>query len=263
MKRILIKLFGVICILTSLILIFLPSCVTVNNISRKEFREFKTEVLGDLERVEEAVLIAFETDDFGIEEEFEDCDLPSTKGTIKKRFRETKSLLKDLMNENVSLKEVFTCAVEIPRFIEDTNNLLETDIAIQLITETSELVSVEEIEDIIDLVIPFKFVFNLITIFLCLVVVVALMAIIAQIINRMSIFKSIYLGITLSLSVALLAIIPFVSSNLAYLLSLPEYMEDISLNITAIPFISLAFALVPIILDTISYMKSKKQRRIK
>ena len=260
MKKIIMRIIGAVCILTSLIVMFFPSWITIDNVSRSDFREFRADTLDDLENVKNKFMGYYEYNE-EIKEELENNDLPYTKGKIKKRFNQSKELLKQLMDKDIKLKEVIWLSLEAPKLIKDTENLLETPICATLIFSNSKNVSYNEAEDVIDAVADYKFAFWLIFAFFVVLIALGLTAAATQIINKLKFFKFIFFGVLVLFVVAVCVISPIVSNIMADSLNLPQSMSDISLKVTVMPFVTIALSIVPIVLDIIIFAEAKKTKK--
>lgn len=81
MKKIIMRIIGAVCILASLVVMLVPSWITIDNVSRSDFREFRTDTLDDLENIKNEFMGYYEYNE-EIKEELENNDLPYTKGKI-------------------------------------------------------------------------------------------------------------------------------------------------------------------------------------
>ena len=265
-KTIIVRLVCAICIVLSLLLTFLPTWIKIDGVSRKDLRTMRLETLNDLDLVKDALLSSYNSYDISsyssdsLEEDLDDCDLPSTKGAIKKRFRETEALVKELYNEDISLKELCKLSYEIPKYINDTENLLETDICLDLIDEASENIAAEDIENTVDSVIYLKPVFYFIIGLFILIILIAVASVVTELIGKLKFFKYIFCGLLLGLSLGLYIGVPVASEIVSDVALLPDYMDGMYLTVTIMPIIATLISLVPIIVDIVLSIINKTKK---
>lgn len=255
MKKTIFRILGVVCILGALATTLFPSWVQMDGIKTKDLREVRNVTIEDLEGVEDYIIEEIDT----YKEEFKDNDLPSTKGGIKKEFKETKTILENLMDKNISLEEIFSLAIKAPSFIKNTENFLNVRKSyLSLIFDQSKITYKSNVEDFLETISEYVFIIWIVISAFVVLFCLATAAVITQSINKMKFFKYIFFGYLLVLVVGICVAIPLISENVISALDLSKVFEDISLKITAMPFIALVLASAPIVFDLIFNRKSKK-----
>lgn len=264
MKKILIRIVGSLCILASLAVLFLVPSVKLEDVSRKDLRTYRKTLTGDLELVQETLLYTLSDylskDD--LQDDLQDCDLPSSKTQIKNRFSETKNLLTKLLDEEISLKELMDLSMKAPRYIDDTENLLETNYAAELIFETSEIVYIEDVEDVIEVADDLKMLFWGILIFFFSVIAFGVVAAVTHSLPWLRFIKYFFLFM-LVLTVVIISVgVPLLNELIQDEFTLAEELEDMTLAASILPYTAILLAIVPVVLDIIFERKKPENKEI-
>lgn len=274
-KKYLIRVAGALCILGALALMFLSSWVTIDGVDRRDLRDLRKDTETILENASDRFTRYIEYDD-DFKEELEDNDLPHTRASIRSRFKEISALASELMNDTVSLKEIFTLAAKAPGLITDAENLLESDCAdvyFRLAAEhtwanaanqyddleinydetiDSIVVQLEDqAEDTVEIASDLSFAFIALIAVLVIIIALGVVAAITHILNKGRWVKYLFLAILLLMVIGSCVAFPMVSEILADNLENTPALEDIELKIGVAPFIAVALAIAPIVLDII------------
>ena len=251
----LVRAIGSVCILAALAALFLPACVKIDGVPRKELRAISETLETGLADVEEFLLDYYSSPD--IKEDLKDNDLPSTKSSIKSRIQTTATLIDALINTDITINELLMLSLEAPRYIEDTANLLETDIVVnQLYLMADE--SIEDgLEDAVDTLSDISILFVVFSGLLIFIVAVGGISAITHCCNKLRGFKYLFLVIVIGITVGLTVGLPMVNSMIYAAVDLPVEFEDLALKVTIMPYLATALAIVPVVLDIIFERKFK------
>ena len=255
MKKILVRIIGAIFLLAAVFVMFATPWLQINDINRKELREFRAIATEDLEMTQDILLEGIEmSEDF--EDDLKDNDLPYSKGKIKSRIKDVDGLLKSLADTEISFQEVTSLAFTAPGLIADTENFLETEVS-AYIFEESQLVTTEDIDEVLDNMMGLDIVFYLVGAVIILFVALGVVSAITHCLNKARFIKYIYIVFLVLLVVGLCVVLPMVSDIIQSEGNFTEGAEDISLGITVMPFIAVALTVVPVVLDIIFERKNK------
>ena len=257
MKKILIRIVGSLCIIASLAIIFFAPICTIEDVSRKDIRNFRQAMTKDLETVQDAVLREIKMFD-KYKEELKDLDLPHTRSRIKQRFSQAEVVVSNLCDHNVSLQEAFIISTKAPRLISDTEKLFESTFCTTRIFKASNRVDADDAQDFVDAIAEYTWVFTVIICSVLFFVVLGIASAVTHSLNKVRFPKYIYLGLLLVLVVGLCVCMPMVNYLIQDALVLPNEIEDMVLQVSIFPFISLALAFVPMVLDIIFERKKAK-----
>lgn len=248
MKENILKIVSAVCIIVSLILLFLPASVELGGIKKSELRQYRKDTITDLDSVKEHVIGLYSNDLFV--EDMEDNDLPRTKGSAKKKFRETEKILNSMLDGKISVLDIVALSAKAPRYIKDTENLLEAEFGINIISY-SENMSYIELTDIIDSVTGYKFLFLIVAGFFIIFALFGILAAVLPIFNKLNILKWLYLAILILIVAAICVIMFLISPNLTDMFNLVGDMRDMTLKVGILPFVSIVLTIGSIVLDIV------------
>ncbi|MBR3961833.1 MAG: hypothetical protein IKK13_06465 [Clostridia bacterium] len=210
---------SVLLILASLLLLFLPSAVKISGVKASEWRELRNETVEALEESKENFLIGLEGNlskeesysgigniqSYIPKEQFKDdlkdSGMPSSSSAIKKTYNKIIGIVKELVNNEVSFKEIFTAALFVPEAIKYSESLLEFKE-----TESGKAfnISKKDTEGLIDILESIRAVAILILAFFLFIILMGLFAAVTQAIGKMTFVKYIYFSLVAILSIALM-----------------------------------------------------------
>ena len=280
-KKYLIRIVGALCILGVLALMIMPSWIKLDGISRRDMRDTRTDILGITERVRVAYLDYADASDDN-EEHLEDYDLPTTRGKIKSRFNDIDDLAKELLDDQISLKEVFMLSVKAPGLMKDANNFLESDlsplacnyIASYILMDGSKAVYdtyedevyehidkeaaylQEEATNIMDTVEDYSLLAYIPAVVLILIAILFVASAATHICNKGRWLKYLALVILVAMVVGSCVALPMASEMISDM-AVDTPLSDLTLKITVFPFLALALMIAPIVLDIIFEKKKK------
>lgn len=278
-KKYLIRIIGSLCILGSAALMFLPGWLRVDDVKRRDLRDLRSDVKGVCSLTEERFVAQLEDEDF--KDELKDYDLPYTRPKIKSRFGEISALSEELLNESVSLKELLILSVKMPGITKDVNNLLDSDCS-DVLYETSAQYFLyfgsqatgdkyaqkdisyvanqveDNIQDVTDVLSDNTYVFVLLAIVLILIAVLAVASAATHICNKFRWIKYAFLFTLVVLVVGTCVALSFAGDTISESVRNVPALVDMSLVITFTPFLAVALAIVPVVLDII-FERKKKQ----
>ena len=257
MKKILIRILGALFLLGAVFIMFATPWLQINDIKKKDLREFRELINAELDMTQETLTEMVEYDE-DYEYDLKDNDLPSQKGAIKRRIKDVRSLMESLLDAKISLQDVTLLSFKAPGLIEDTDNFLATEYAAEVIFEQSELVVAEDVEDPLDSVGDFAMVFYLVGACVVLLVVLGVVSAVCHCLNKARFIKYIYIAFMVLLVVGLCVALPMISDIIQNEGTLTEGAEDVTIGITAMPFIAVVLTFVPVVLDIIFERKNKK-----
>lgn len=263
MKKIFARIVGSICILAVLLTLFLSAWVTIKDVSRKDLKQYRNQLITDLETVEQRLILRISVPHSDIKEDLKDNDLPATKTAIKNRVEEVKAIIEELLDTDISLKEVFVLTSKAPRYIEDTGNMLDISACADMVFKATELAAQDEVETIVEEADSLKGAFVAATIFFIVLIVLGCASAVTHSLNKVRFLKYIFLSLVLLLVVGVSIGVPVVNDLIQNEIYLLSGFEDVSLAVTAMPYICIALALIPVILDIIFERKKTNTMSVK
>ena len=281
-KKYLIRIIGALCILGAMAVLFMPGSIRLDGIKRRDLRIIRNDLRGQYAAgIDNTILFANQDES---QDELRDCGFPHTKAKLKARSKEVTGMIDELLDGSVSMKELLIASCKAPGFLEEMQNLLESDYCSSVffhgasyyaLTEgsqanyrpgehvesskvTKHAEKFEKItQDAIDEASEYTFVFSLLAGFLILLIVLAAASAATHICNKGRWLKYVLLAILVILVIGLCVALPVVSDILAEQTDMAMALEDLTLEITAAPFIAVALLLVPMVLDIIFERKKK------
>ncbi len=272
MKKILIRLVGSLCILAALAVMFFPTLVRIDGVKAKHMVAARNMVLDDLGYRYSRLMSYYEfcekTDDDGLKDDLKANDLPSRKSEIEECFSQACSLLKELINKDISLVEIARISIEAPKYIEQTNNLLTTDRCINILFgPMTELLpgpaeeSINLVQDVVDVAHDYKPAFTIALTFIIFMLAFGFACAVTHMLNRPRFLKYIFFLFLLTFVVGITITVPMISDAvLDGLPTVPTEAEDLRAQVTAMPYFALFLAMVPIVLDIIFERKKKVKK---
>lgn len=252
------RIMSAICIVAAVAVFFFLPVANIDGIKGKDFREMRITLTGDLKKIQAEL----EDSWLNVHEDLDDNDLPDSKSAIKSRFKETETLLKNTLDEEISFFELFTFSAKAPRYLKETALLLETTVVADLIFETSDYVYLEDVEDVVDTVDGVEIVFALVIVFFGALGLFSLATLVLHLINKINAFKIVFFVLIALLVAGLCVAFPMITNAVDDMAGLPERLEDIALQITVFPFLAAVLALVPVILDIVLFAKRRKEKKL-
>ena len=256
MKKIIMRIIGSLCLLASFAILFFPACMQIGGVARKDLREYRKNLLNDLEQTQVFLLANSTLNAF--EDDLEDNNLPHKKSDIQERFEETEEILKELLDEDVSLRELFILSLAAPKYLKDTENLLETDVCAEVLCENSKYADFDLLQDVVDTVHDFSILFYVVLGVIIFLMVLVVASAVTHVLNRVRFLKYIYIGFVILLTACLIFLLPILSETIQSEMNLAKTAEDLSLVATMMPTLAIVPTLVPIMLDMIFEGKKKK-----
>ena len=258
MKKIFVRIAGSLCVVAVLIMFFFTTWVQIEGVKARDMRNFRKQLTGQLEDIQDRLTSALQYEH--IKDDLRDNDLPRTKTGIKNRIGETKDILKELIDDKVSFGELFLVATKGPGYIAETERLLESTYCTDVIFyEGIDVVEMETVQQIADEAEQYVGVFYLVTIGLVIFVLLGCASVVVNIFGKLNVLKYVFLIIAVVVIFAVSIGIPYLSSFIQNELPLPSEIMDISLGVTAAPYITLFFVVAIIALDIVAIVQKKKK----
>ena len=275
MKKILVRIVGALCILGAAALMFLPTWFTVEDMNRKEFRKVRNDACGMIDRVEDIFVECIEDDDF--KDTLSDSGLPAVRSKLKSRFKEIKSLCNELLNNEVSLKEITQTSFMVPGLLEDIENLAYADSDVSntffynaaayavyegsdpypdadgsYVLELSENMRDSAVE-VVDALSGVSFLFVVLGCIFAGILLLAVISAVTHVCNKGRWVKYLFLAVLVILVAGSCVAMSMVSPMLA---DMGPIFKDASLRMGITPFLAVAVMFIPIVLDIIYERKS-------
>lgn len=283
-KKYLIRIVGALCILGAAALMFMPAWLQIKDIPRRDLRDLREDVSGICTAVSDRFIMNANRDD-DFKEELKDYGLPYTRGKINSRFATIEDLAKSILDCDISLQELLVLGIEAPGLIKDATNMIDSrdvsavfyestvqyilfegtqaitedyddDIENQIIEENIENLE-NATEDVVEVLSDISFLFAVLAGVLILILALAVASAITHVCNKTRWLKYIFLTVLVLLVVGSCLAVPMASEMIAGSMDAASAYADVSLRMTATPFISVALMIVPIILDIV-YERKKK-----
>lgn len=283
-KKYLIRIVGALCILGAAALMFMPAWLQIKDIPRRDLRDLREDVSGICTAVSDRFIMNANRDD-DFKEELKDYGLPYTRGKINSRFATIEDLAKSILDCDISLQELLVLGIEAPGLIKDATNMIDSrdvsavfygstvqyilfegtqaitedyddNIENQIIEENIENLE-NATEDVVEVLSDISFLFAVLAGVLILILALAVASAITHVCNKTRWLKYIFLTVLVLLVVGSCLAVPMASEMIAGSVDAASAYADVSLRMTATPFISVALMIVPIILDIV-YERKKK-----
>lgn len=276
MREFIKRTLSVLLILASLLLLFLPSAVKISGVKASEWRELRNETVEALEESKENFLIGLEGNlskeesysgigniqSYIPKEQFKDdlkdSGMPSSSIAIKKTYNKIIGIVKELVNNEVSFKEIFTAALFVPEAIKYSESLLEFKE-----TESGKAfnISKKDTEGLIDILESIRAVAILILAFFLFIILMGLFAAVTQAIGKMTFVKYIYFSLVAILSIALM-VGPFLLNGTFANLGLAEPFEKVVIYPNFISLIAVVLTALLSLLVPVFIGKSKAKESV-
>lgn len=255
LKTVIIRAIGALCIIAALLLLVLPVSVRIDGVKSKAFKEMRNESEEDFDKMCYRMIAML--DQKGFEEELEDNDLPSTRSSIKKMFKNASSVVNGMITDEFSMYALFEVMGGLTKYVEEFGKLADIKSNyLNTIVEDNGYMKLRDFEDIDDADDEIKLVATVVRVFFIVLAVICLAAVISRMFGRLAFFKYLFFILVCLIVGLLIGVTIVASSGLVDAFHLPEAFDDITVKMTAAPFIAMALALVPIVLDLI--FKNKK-----
>lgn len=276
-KKYLIRIVGALCILASLALLFVPALIEVDGIKRSDLREVREHADSICTDLTDYFIEAVEWDD-DLKDEFKDYDLPNSKGKIKSRYGEIGGMVDSVLDGSISLEELFAISAKAPGVVEDVANLLETSASNSVFVVVTEYLvynnvgemnyythnpyymadKFEEVaRDVVDEVSEYTIIFIAVAAVLALIAFIAVLSAITHVCNKGRGWKYLFLVIVILILAGTCAGLYLASDVIADAVENIPALEDVSLQVGIMPFLSIITMAVPIVLDIIFERKRK------
>ena len=285
-KKYLVRIIGALCILGALALIFMPACMSLDGVMGRDLRDLRKDVNNMTDEAKEAFLYELE-DSWNsevFEEELEDSDLPSRRSGVKAYFKEIDGLVDTALAGTYALKDVLVLSIKAPGLVEDMENLVDSSYVSKVFFgATAEYVVYQEYykgnldrydeetvdsttqmymdaaEDSVEVFSELTFIFTLVTGVLVLIIVIGVASAVGQIFDKTRWIKYLFLVLLICLVTGFCIAGPLVTGVVEESMELVPAFEDMSLKVTATPFMALVLAIVPVVLDIIFERKKNKK----
>ena len=276
-KKYLLRAIGTLCILGSLALIFMTSFIQIDGVKSRDWRKFRDNTESICENMEDSFLDNLEDSDI-FEDELEDCDLPHTRSKLKALFKDVDTVSETITSEEYALKDVLVLSLKAPKVINSLEGITDSSIVSRTFFTViaSHVVEQQSREGIIDCspydegVIEataemymnssddtFELVSELAPVFIGLaaaLIVFAVLGLISAITNMFNkgrwvkyLFLVLMIGLVVGFAIAAPAISTMITDNMMN----TSNLSDLVLKVTFTPYIALALAIVPVVLDII------------
>lgn len=281
-KKYLIRIIGALCILGAAALMFMPGWIQVEDLDRRELRNYRSDLEGICSEVSDAFVAGLDDEDF--KDELKDCDLPYTRSKLKARFKEIEELGSELLNDTVSLQELLVLSVKVPGLLKDAENLLDSNCssaffysyAHYILFEGSNAVLdpygydneividiIDQLEEsaqtIVDEVSEYSYVFVLVTGVMILILALAVISAITHVCNKGRWVKYLFLTILVLLVAGTCVALSMASDMLVDALAEVPLFADMSVNMANTPFVAVGVMFIPVVLDIIFERKKKQE----
>lgn len=263
MKKIFIRIIGSVCILAAVLMLFMSTSVTVKDVSRNDMREYRNMITTDLQAVEDALIAEISRPYSEVKAELKDSELPATKSSIKKSINELETIFVEAVNFDISLKEVFEILRKAPRLIEDLDNLFSTSLSKQIVLKETGLTGLveEDVQSAIEIGNDYKGAMVAVVIFIVLFAILGLAAATTHSLNKVRWLKYIVIVLLILVVVGISVGVPVLNDLIQNEFEPEVGFEDMTLRVTAMPYICVVLAIVPVVLDIIfEKNKIKKEK---
>lgn len=276
MKKYLIRVVGSLCILAAIALLFMAPLIQVDNVKSRDMRAMRNTMSDVFEYIEDSMLDGIEDEDF--QGELEDCDLPHTKGSVKKHLRKAEDLTKRLIDDSVSIQELLILSLDTPALVTDLQNILQSDALASFVfhrvaftlAQADETVAFEDVdmpayteqlldltEDTLDEVGDAASLLYVLAAVIILFLLLAIVAAVTHICNKGRWVKYLLLVLVLLIVVGTCLLTPILSDVMGEVMADTDGWDEISLRIAAAPFFSVILMIAPIVLDIIFERKKE------
>lgn len=283
-KKYLIRIIGALCILGSLALIFMTSMLEIDGVKTKDWRKFSEDTEKVCKTVEDDFLTNLEHSEL-FEDELDDCDLPHTRSKLKSLFKEVYAVTDTITAKEYALKDVLVLSWKAPKLIDSiegitdsrmVSNVFFVSIASHVVYEQSkagiidcspydsEVIAntaemyMDTSEDTIEMISELSPVFLALTAALVFFVILGLVSAIAHMFNKGRWVKYLFLVLLICLVVGFTIAAPLVSEMITDSMMNTSNLKDLVLQMTFTPYLAVALAIVPVVLDIIFERKNKK-----
>lgn len=267
------RIVGALCILGAIALLFISPLIKIDGIKSKEFRVIREDLTGAVDTLEEECLNALEYDDF--KDELKDNDLPYTKSDLKTQFSNMKSLIKELLDDTISLQEVTQLSLKAPKLIKNLSNWVESDVfdeSMYLVVDylayegnnaigPNEVLDEEayaddlknSIEETVDMLPEVSAIFTILLVLLVLMALLTVGSAVTHVCNKGRWLKYILLVVVAALVIGSAVALPMVSQliDVEALAGDMLDIDEIGLSVAIAPFVSLVILFVPVVLDIV------------
>lgn len=276
-KKYLMRAIGTLCILGSLVLIFMTGFIQIDGVRGRDWRKFRENTEDMCEIVEDSFLRNLENSDI-FEDELEDCDLPHTRSKLKALFKDVDAMSDTITSEKYALKDVLVLSCKAPKLINSLEGITDSNIVSrtfftaiashvveqqsregiiecspydeEVINATAEMY-MDSSEDTIELVSELSPVFLGLAAALIVFIALGLISAITHMFNKGRWVKYLFLVLMISLVVGFAIAAPTISAMITDNMMNTSNLKDMVLKVTLTPYIALALAIVPVVLDII------------
>jgi len=250
-----IRIAGALCILGALAIMFFTTWVRVENVSRKDIRQFREARLNEITLVRQEMTQMIEIDRY--KDDLKENDVPCTKAEIKKHTKKAEELTKTILDDQISLKELFVVSSAMPGIAENAQNLLDCTFCGKLLYNDTLDYNILSIETAVESVVNANYVFYAILIFLGLMALLGIAAAVLHVLHIAGWVKYLFAVYVLILALVFFVGIPLVSNMVLAEMNLPAKYDDLSLRVTIMPALAVLLSIVPIVLSIVFKKKEK------
>lgn len=256
MKEFIKRTISVLLIIASLLLLFLPSVIKIDGIKSSEWREIRNEVVKPLERGQSNLIEGLNSDlsNASFKYDLKDSGMPYTASSIKRTYKTIIKNAKELLNNEISFKEIITLAFFIPKMVDFSESMLEFSE-----TPSGAMASIEEkgLSDFLDTAEALNFIFAAVLIFFAFIILLGVFAAVTEAIGKLKFVKYVYFAFILVLSLSLI-VVPFLLDGVIEANGLLEPFSGALLRPTLMPFAVILLSFSAIIVPAFFKNTSKK-----
>lgn len=277
LKKYLMRAIGTLCILGSLALIFMTGIIQIDGVKSRDWRDFSENTIDICEDVEDSFLQNLEFDDT-FKDELKDCDLPHTKSKLKALFKNVDTITDIITSKEYALKDVLVLSHKAPKLIDSLEGITDSNMVSntfftaiashvveqqsregiidcspydkEVIDATAEMYT-DSSEDTIEMISELSPIFFGLTAALLIFVVLGLISAITNMFNKGRWVKYLFLVLMIGLVVGFAIATPMISALITDNMMNTSNLSDLVLKVTFTPYIALALAIVPVVLDII------------
>ena len=260
-KKILTRVIGSLCIIAILMLFFFTAWVQVDGVKTKDMKDCRNQLLEQLHNVQNRLTSGIEYE--YIKDDLDDNDLPKTKAAIKKRINETENVVKKLIDDEIFFGEIVIVAVKAPGYVTETNRLFDTKHCAGLaFNDSRDFIKRDTVEGIASEAADFVGVCYLVVGGFVVFVLLGCAASILNIFDKLSFVKYIFAALALMFILAVCIGIPILSNFIQNEILLAWPFENMSLKVSAAPYLTLLFVAAIIGLDVVANIEKKKKQEV-
>ena len=259
MKEFIKRTVSILIIISSLLLLFLPSVLRIDNIKSSEWREFRIECVESFETTQEDLLSELEEDNSMLfKEDLKDSGLPYTASSIKRMYKKIIRMVKELANSEISFKELINVTLFVPEIVEHCESLLEFN---ETTSGKRVSISKKDTNELLDTMEEVNIFFVLVLVFFACIILIGLLAAVTEAIGKLRFFKYIFFIFVILISIALI-VVPFLLDGVIQSAGLIAPFCEAVIRPTIVPFAVILMAFLGLIAPVFFKKRNIKNENI-